>query len=131
MKGIANKSQRQRRRTAAEYSGKGAERRLVTAVQVAEEADLAWALAEAAQPHLSAVERNEVYVAIGVGEAFAAIHYLITAAARKRISCPAELVQRCQSWLDVYIGHHDEPYLRSLVEDVLSPHAIRFRQPLQ
>ena len=76
-------------------------------------------------------EKNEVYVAIGVGEAFAAIHYLITAAARKRISCPAELVQRCQSWLDVYIGHHDEPYLRSLVEDVLSRHAIRFRQKLQ
>ncbi len=39
-----------------------------------DEISLAWALAEAARPHLSNVERNDVHVAIGVGETFAAIH---------------------------------------------------------
>jgi hypothetical protein len=86
---------------------------------------LAWALADAAKPHLNPVERTDVYVAIGVGETFAAVRYLITSAAEKRIALPAQLVQGCQSWLDLYIGHEDERHLRRLLEQVLSPYAIR------
>lgn len=86
-----------------------------------DEISLAWALAEAARPHLSNVERNDVHVAIGVGETFAAIHCLMTSAAGNRITLPAELVHRCTSWLDAYAGHEDEWYLRSLVEYVLAP----------
>jgi hypothetical protein len=89
------------------------------------ETRLAWALADAAKPHLNADERNDVYVAIGVGETFAAIHYLITSAAGKRIALAPKLVQECHGWLDFYAGHGDEPYLRGLVEQVLIPYAMR------
>ena len=47
---------------------------------------LAWALAEAARPHLCPVGRNNGYVAIAVGETFSVIHHLITSAADKRIT---------------------------------------------
>jgi hypothetical protein len=51
-------------------------------------ADLAWSLAEAVKPHLSTVERNHVYVAIGIDETFTAIHRLITSAATNQIALP-------------------------------------------
>jgi hypothetical protein len=88
------------------------------------ETSLAWALAEATRPHLNAVERSDVHVTIGVGETFVAIRYLITSAAGKRIALSARLVQQCQSWLDLHIGHEDERYLRGLLEHVLIPSAI-------
>ena len=88
------------------------------------ETSLAWALAEATNPHLNAVERSDVHITIGVGETFAAIRYLITSAAGKRIALSAHLVQQCQTWLDLHIGHEDERYLRGLVEQVLIPFAI-------
>jgi hypothetical protein len=86
-----------------------------------DEIRLAWALAEAARPHLSNVERNDVHVAIGVGETFAAIHCLMTSAVGKKITLPAELVHRCTSWLGAYAGHEDEWNLRRPVEYVLAP----------
>jgi hypothetical protein len=89
---------------------------------------LAWALADAAKPHLKAAERTDVYVSIGVGETFTPIKDLITLAAGKRIALPAEVVRRCHRWLDVHIGHEDEEYLRALIEQVLTPYAIRSRQ---
>jgi len=90
-----------------------------------DETTLAWALADAATPHLSAEERNDVHVAIGVGEAFTAIRYLITSTAGKRIILAPVLVHRCTSWLDAYVGHEDERFLRGLVEYVLAPVATR------
>lgn len=90
--------------------------------------NLAWALADAAKPHLNAAERSDVYVSIGVGETFAAIKDLITSAAGKRIALPTEVVQRCHRWLDVHVGHEDEQYLRALVEQVLTPYAIGTKQ---
>ena len=86
-----------------------------------DEIGLAWALAEAARPHLSNVERNDVHVAIGVGETFAAIHCLVTSAAGNRIALPAELVHRCTSWLDAYAGHEVDWNLRRVVDYVLAP----------
>ena len=38
-------------------------------MKISEEIDLAWTLAGAGERNLSHVERNEVYAAIGVGEA--------------------------------------------------------------
>jgi hypothetical protein len=58
-------------------------------VLLLEETNLAWALAEAAKPYMNAVERNDVYMAIGVGETFAAIRQLIATAAAKRIPIAA------------------------------------------
>jgi hypothetical protein len=89
------------------------------------EASLAWALALAAKPHLDALERNDIFVAIGAGETFAAIYTLLKWVAIKRIPVGPDLVQRCVSWLDVYVGHEDERYLRRLIEDFVFPIAIQ------
>jgi hypothetical protein len=45
---------------------------------------LAWELAAAAHPHLSRVDADRIYTALGIGETFAAIDALITAIARDR-----------------------------------------------
>ena len=90
-----------------------------------EETNLAWALAEAVKPHLSTVERDNVFVAIGSGETFAAIGQLFKSAATKRIPLRPDLLQRCRTWLGAYVGHDDERYLRRLIEDYLIPCAIR------
>jgi hypothetical protein len=89
------------------------------------QANLAWAIAEAVKSHLSIVERNDVYVAIGVGETFTAIHRLITSAATNQIVLPGELVQRCGTWLDAYVDHSEQQHLRGLVEYVLAPLSAR------
>lgn len=85
-----------------------------------DERSLAWALVEATAPHLRTAQRTDVHVAIGVGETFAVIHYLITSAADRRIAVPAELFHGCTRWLDAYAGHEDKCYLRGLVEYVLT-----------
>jgi hypothetical protein len=89
------------------------------------ETNLAWALAEAVKPHLSIVERHHVYMAIGVGEMFLALHRLITSAATNQIVLPGELVQRCATWLDAYGGHSQQQHLRGLVKHVLAPLCVR------
>jgi hypothetical protein len=89
------------------------------------EANLAWTLALAAKPHLDAVERNDVFVAIGAGETFTAIHALLKWVAIKRIPVEPDLARRCVSWLEPYAGHEDERYLRHLIEDFVFPIAIR------
>ena len=89
-----------------------------------EQTNLAWALAEAIKPHLSAVERNHVFVVIGAGEAFAAIRHLFKSAAFKRIPLRPDLLRQCTSWLHAYVGHEDERYLRHLIENYLMPDSI-------
>jgi hypothetical protein len=89
------------------------------------EANLAWALALAAKPHLDGLERNYTFVTIGAGETFAAIHTLLKWVAIKRIPVEPDLVRQCISWLDAYVGHRDELYLRRLIEHFVSPIAIQ------
>jgi hypothetical protein len=81
------------------------------------EANLAWALALAAKPHVDAAERNDIFVAIGADDTFAAIRELIKCVAIRGIPMGPDLVRGCVSWLDAYVGHEDERYLRRLVED--------------
>ena len=81
------------------------------------EVSLAWALALTAKPHLDDVERNDIFVLIGAGESFAAIRELLKWVATKRIPLGPDLVQWCVSWLDAYVGHEDEQYLRCHNED--------------
>jgi hypothetical protein len=81
------------------------------------EANLAWALALAAKPHVDAVERNDIFVAIGAGDTLAAIRELIKCVAIRGIPMGPDLVRGCVSWLDAYVGHEDERYLRRLIED--------------
>jgi hypothetical protein len=88
------------------------------------EANLAWALALAAKPHLDTLQRNYIFVAIGAGETFAAIHTLLKWVAIKRIPMEPDLVRQCIPWLDAYVGHRDERYLRRLIEDFVFPIAV-------
>ena len=90
-----------------------------------QETALAWALADAVKPHLTAIERNHVFMAIGAGETFAAIRGLVKSVAIKRIALRPDLVQQCTTWLHAYVGHKDEGYLRRLIEDYLVPYSIR------
>ena len=83
---------------------------------VVHEANLAWAVAEAAEPYLNTVERNAVFVAIGAGETFTAIRGLLRSGEIKRIPLDLDLLQQCRTWLRGYGGHHDERHLRRLIE---------------
>jgi hypothetical protein len=79
---------------------------------------LAWALASAARPHLTRRESDRIYIAIGVGDTFAAIDDLITAIARVRIPLSDDLVATVTAWLDCYVGQDAEPRLRQLIAEV-------------
>jgi hypothetical protein len=94
---------------------------VVMVVRVVHDAHLAWALADAAKPHLSAVERNDVFMAIGAGDTFAAIRQLFSWVAIKGIPVGLDMVECCTTWLHAYAGHEDERYLRRLIENFLIP----------
>ena len=101
---------------------------VVIVERLVHEANLAWAVAEAAKPYLSAVECNVVFVALGAGETFAAIRQLFRLVGIKRIPLGPDLLQQCRTWLHAYGGHEDERYLRRLIEEPLIPYVIRPRQ---
>ena len=95
------------------------------AVRNVQEADLAWALIEAAKPHMNAGERNYVFVTVGAGDTFAAIRSLINLVAAKRIPLRPHLIQLCTTWLDAYTLHDAHEHLRRLIEDFLMPNTIQ------
>ncbi len=80
-----------------------------------DEVGLAWALAHVAEAYLSTAEAHELYIAIGVGETFAAISLLIAVAAREDVALHRDLVCALTTWLNAYTGSEDEPRLRRLV----------------
>jgi hypothetical protein len=90
---------------------------LLTRGSIVNEAELAWAFAQAANPnpYLTAIERNDVYVAIGGGETFSAIRCLITAVVRARQALPRDLLMKFEKWLDAYVRNDDEPHVRKLI----------------
>lgn len=98
---------------------------------VVDEANLAWAVAEAAKPYLNAVERDAVFVAIGAGETFVAIRGLLRSAEIKRIPLRLDLLQQCRMWLRGYRGHDDERHLRRLIEEPLIPYVIGARETMR
>lgn len=89
--------------------------RRASARKVPDDAALAWALAEAAEQHLSSLESHRIYIAIGVGETFTAIDALITAIVRDGIALGDDLVATVTAWLDCYVGQDAEPRLRELL----------------
>ena len=92
--------------------------------RIVHEAKLAWAVAEAAKPYLSTMERNAVFVAIGAGETFAAIRQLFRSVEIKKIPLRPDLLHQCRAWLHGYFGHEDERYLRRLIEEPSIPYVI-------
>jgi hypothetical protein len=94
-------------------------------VRNAQAASLAWALIEAAKPHMNAGERNYVFVTVGAGDTFAAVRSLINLVGAKRIPLHPHLVQLCAAWLRGYAFHDEHEDLRGVVEDVLRPNTIQ------
>ena len=66
-------------------------------VQNVLETNLAWALIEAAKPHLSRSERHAIFVVVGAGDTFGTIRRLFDCIASKQILLRADLVVRCGS----------------------------------
>jgi hypothetical protein len=91
-----------------------------------DDAALAWALAATAHPHLSRIDADPIYIALGIGETFAAIDALLTVLARNHIPLSAELGATAASWLDCYLGHDAEPRLRQLLAEIkaVSPQQV-------
>ena len=87
--------------------------------------DLAWALIDATRSHLNTLERNYVFVTVGAGDAFAAVHELLKLIAAKRIPLQPNLVMLCRTWLVPYAGHEEYDYLRRLIEGFVMPETIR------
>lgn len=81
---------------------------------------VAWELVAVAHPHLSRVEADRIYIAIGIGERFDAIDALLTAIARNRIPLGQDLLATVASWLDCYRGQDSEPRLRHLLAEITS-----------
>jgi hypothetical protein len=80
-----------------------------------QEQNLAWALAEIADPCFGVAERNDIYVAIGAGDTFSAIHASVAVIAREGLPLPFELVAALPSWLNAHSHNESEPQLRGLV----------------
>jgi hypothetical protein len=95
------------------------------------EANLAWALARAAKPHLDTVDRNDIFAAIGAGGTFEAICRLLKFVAVKHIPVKPHLMFGCRSWLDGYVGHEDEQYLRCHIEDFVVAYFVPVPAPEQ
>lgn len=83
------------------------------------ESRLAWSLAETAGPFLESDQRNEMFVAVGVGDTFTAICLALNAISRADCSIEGLIATRLNVWLDAYIGHDDEPKLRRLLRQVI------------
>jgi hypothetical protein len=82
------------------------------------ETELAWDLAEAAKGCLDRDQRNQVYIAIGVGDVFSAAKFLLRRIVRSQVSIPIETVLKLNSWVASYRDHPDEARLRDLIGQV-------------
>ena len=99
--------------------------RNTNAVKHNEETQLAWALIDAAKPHMNVGERNFAVITTGAGDTFAAIRQLLNLVAARRIPLRPRLVQRCTTWLDAYVFHEEYAHLRRLIEGFLMPQTIQ------
>jgi hypothetical protein len=86
------------------------------------ECRLAWALAETASPFLAADQRNEMFVAIGVGHTFAAIRLALDVISRAHCSVEGRTAAQLHAWLNAYTCHDDAPQLRHWIGRVTAAH---------
>ena len=89
-------------------------------MQNIQEASLAWALIEAAKPHLNMHERNHVFTNVGAGDSFEAIRYLLKLIATKRVVLHRQLVQECKAWAETYSLHEEQLWLCRIIEGFLT-----------
>lgn len=84
----------------------------------AEERVLAWALADAAAPFLTAEVRVGVNAKIGAGELDGAIVDVLTLLGRAGATISRDLATQLSLWLAGYLGAPVEAQLRGLVERI-------------
>jgi hypothetical protein len=100
-------------------------------MQHLQETNLAWALVDVAKPHMDPRQRRSVFVTIGAGDSFAAIRQMLIVVSAKRVPLQADLVVECTRWLDSYVSHEEEQYLRHLIGCYSAPSAIAPPAPVQ
>lgn len=76
---------------------------------------MAWELAATAHPNLGRVEADRTYIALGIGEALAAIEALIAVVAQNHIALTDELLATVVPWLGACARHNAEPRQRELL----------------
>src|SRR5436190_11122907 len=79
------------------------------------DAELAWDLADIAQGHLDATLRNEIYVAIAVGDAFWAVTVLLRTVVRSELGVRADVLPKLLRWVGSYRDHPAQALLRHLI----------------
>jgi hypothetical protein len=82
------------------------------------ESRLAWSLADMAVNYLDTDQRNELFVAIGVGDTFVAICIALDVISRAHCSVESGTAAKLKAWLTAYRGHDDEPTLRRWIHRV-------------
>ena len=77
--------------------------------------ELAWQLADTAHGHLDASRRNEVYIAIAVGDAFWAVKFLLQTIVRSELAVRADVEPKLSQWAASYRDHPEQAQLRNLI----------------
>ena len=95
-----------------------------TAVHNIQETALAWALIDAAKPHLNMRERDDIFTTVGAGDTFAAIRHLLIQIAAKRVVLRPQLFQQCKAWVDTYSLHEEQVWLHRLVQGFSVPESV-------
>jgi hypothetical protein len=76
---------------------------------------MAWLLADAASACLTGDERTMIFVQLGCGENHLAIERILDVVVHERFTLSAALLVTLTSWMDRYVGSHEERRLRTLV----------------
>ena len=82
------------------------------------ESRLAWSLAEMAARLLGEAQRDELFVAIGVGDTFDAICTALDAISKAHCGVEGSTALKLKAWLTAYRGHDNEGQLRRWVHRV-------------
>ena len=91
--------------------------------------ELAWELADAAKPCLDRKQRNQVYIAIGVGDVFSAAKFLLQTVVESQVSVGSETLWKLKLWVASYRDHPDEARLRDLIGRVTIDHKVESPRP--
>jgi hypothetical protein len=94
------------------------------------DAEVAWELADTARGHLDATQRNEIYMAIAVGDAFWAIRLLLRTVVRFELGVRADLVPKLLRWVTSYRDHPEQGHLRHLIGRVRIQPLAPFPRPV-
>jgi len=91
--------------------------------------ELAWELADAAKPCLDRKQRNQVYIAIGVGDVYSAVKFLLQTVVQSQVSVSSETLWKMNLWVASYRDHPDEARLRDLIGSVTIHHIDETPRP--